>query len=151
MKFINFLLEIFKIICCKDKHLDRKLHKAHYHEEVKDENEPMILRSSNLSGKDNIEDELKYSCNHPHCEAKFKTRRQGMTHHMKCDNECKKEKHGIIRLIATYKETICNIAKKSNSQKNRELYLALKKEFREFVKEKDPLRLEYFNCIINVE
>ncbi len=105
----------------------------------------------NLRTEEFGENELKISCNHHHCEAKFKTRRQKLTHHMKCDYECKKEKHCVIRLIANYKQAIKRIAKKSSSDKNKNLVQLMKNELKDFVVGKDPLRLEYFNIMINTD
>ena len=99
----------------------------------------------------NEENDVKISCNHTNCEAKFKTRRQKLTHHMKCDFECKKEKNSLIRMISNFKEAIQRIAKKNPSEKNKNLVNIIKNELKDFTVGKDPLRLEYFKIMINFE
>ena len=96
-----------------------------------------------------LESKYKFSCNHSNCDATFKTQKQKMTHHTKCDYECKKERNAVIRLIASYKDVITSIVKKVPSEKNQQLLLSMSNAIKEFKSGREPLRLEYFNCMIN--
>jgi hypothetical protein len=108
--------------------------KAHANNEINNNENVIKLKLTNI-----------FLCNHSGCNLEFKTKKQLVTHHNKFEQECKKQKNSIIKLIANYKHTIEKIAKMNKSSKNEELVQQLKSSLKGFEKNHELMDQDYFN------
>lgn len=81
-------------------------------------------------------DEKDVNCFHNGFCHKFKTKKIKIMHHNKLENECRKEKNNLLRLISIYSKAINNIV----NEKNIEEYLYKLKEFYEVEKQKNKVK-----------
>ena len=76
--------------------------------------------------------EYPYSCEHMNCNAKFKTEKDKLEHHIKMEPACLKERKELIKLVRRYKLLLNRIIKDKNIDPNKnETIINLKKDYEE--------------------
>lgn len=92
------------------------------------------------------------SCLHNGICHKFKSKKTRILHHDKIENECRKEKNLILRLITGYNKAIIDLIKKNNEEE----YLSSLKEYNEI--EKDIIKIknisldkEVYDSLFNIK
>jgi hypothetical protein len=78
---------------------------------------------------------LPYSCEHPGCNFRFKTKKQRLIHHDNLETECKNERHTLIKKISHYKRLLNDIIKEKKMDQsdldNHSDYVNLKQSYKE--------------------
>ena len=76
--------------------------------------------------------EYPFSCEHMGCNAKFKTKREKLTHHCKFEPDCLTEREELIKLVQKYKLLMKKIMREKNvDPQNNDIIYNLKKEYEE--------------------